>query len=98
MSKADMTDAMSTALAAIAILLQVLLVLLVLLALAALFSPAARRLLVEIRDTLLGGELWIAWGIAAVATLRHEGWHVIGGPRRTRLGELTLPWEAVAPG
>ena len=36
--------------------------------------------------------------IAAVATLRHEGWHVIGGPRRTRLGELTLPWEAVAPG
>ncbi len=35
--------------------------------------------------------------IGAVATLRHEGWPVIGGPRRTRLGELTVPWEAVAP-
>jgi len=22
---------------------------------------------------------------------------VIGGPRRSRLGELTLPWAAVAP-
>lgn len=35
--------------------------------------------------------------IAMVATLRHEGWPVIGGPRRSRLGELTLPWAAVAP-
>ena len=35
--------------------------------------------------------------IATVATVRHEGWHVIGGPRRTRLGELTVPWHAVAP-
>jgi disulfide bond formation protein DsbB len=68
-SKADITDGMSTGLAAIAIVLQVLLVLLALLALAALFSTGARRLLVEVRDTLLGGELWIAWGIAAIATL-----------------------------
>ncbi|GAA1506568.1 hypothetical protein BJ978_000029 [Agromyces terreus] len=36
--------------------------------------------------------------IATVATLRHEGWPVIGGPRRARLGELTVPWQAVAPG
>ncbi|MGX5697892.1 class I SAM-dependent methyltransferase [Agromyces soli] len=36
--------------------------------------------------------------IAMVATLRHEGWPIIGGPRRTRLGELTVPWTAVAPG
>lgn len=35
--------------------------------------------------------------IATVATVRHEGWHVIGGPRRARLGELTVPWESVAP-
>jgi SAM-dependent methyltransferase len=35
--------------------------------------------------------------IATVATVRHEGWHVIGGPRRTRLGELTVPWHLVAP-
>ncbi len=35
--------------------------------------------------------------ISTVATLRHEGWPVIGGPRRSRLGELTVPWESVAP-
>jgi hypothetical protein len=35
--------------------------------------------------------------IATIATVRHEGWHVIGGPRRSRLGELTVPWESVAP-
>lgn len=35
--------------------------------------------------------------IAMVATLRHEGWPIIGGPRRSRLGELTVPWAAVAP-
>ncbi len=40
-----------------------------------------------------GSQRWIA----AVATLRHEGWPVIGGPRRARLGELTVPWDAVAP-
>jgi hypothetical protein len=40
-----------------------------------------------------GSQRWIA----AVATMRHEGWPVIGGPRRARLGELTVPWDAVAP-
>jgi hypothetical protein len=35
--------------------------------------------------------------IGTVAALRHEGWPVIGGPRRIRLGELTVPWESVAP-
>lgn len=35
--------------------------------------------------------------ISTVATLRHEGWPVIGGPRRSRLGELTVSWESVAP-
>ncbi|WP_157427327.1 class I SAM-dependent methyltransferase [Agromyces salentinus] len=36
--------------------------------------------------------------IATTASLRHEGWPVVGGPRRARLGELTVPWPAVAPG
>ena len=40
-----------------------------------------------------GSQRWIA----AVGTLRHEGWPIIGGPRRARLGELTVPWDAVAP-
>lgn len=35
--------------------------------------------------------------IATVAALRHEGWPIVGGPRRSRLGELTVPWAAVAP-
>ena len=69
MSTADLTDALTTALAVLAIGLQVLLVLLALLALAALVFRPARRLLVEIRATLLGGELWMAWAVALVATL-----------------------------
>ncbi len=40
-----------------------------LLLIAALFLRPARRVLAEARDTLLGGELWIAWGIALLATL-----------------------------
>jgi disulfide bond formation protein DsbB len=64
-----MTDAVATGLAALAILLQVLLAALALLALAATVSRPARRLLVEVRETLLGGELWIAWVIALTATL-----------------------------
>lgn len=69
MASQSLTNAVSTALAALAVLLQVLVVLIALLALVALVSPAARRLLREIRDTLLGNELWIAWVIALTATL-----------------------------
>lgn len=36
--------------------------------------------------------------IAVTRTLRDEGWPVRGGVRRWRLGELTVGWEAVAPG
>lgn len=35
--------------------------------------------------------------VAAVHALRAEGWPVIGGKSRWRLGELTVPWERVAP-
>jgi disulfide bond formation protein DsbB len=64
-----MTDAIATGLAALAIVVQALLALLILLALGATVSPAARRALREARDTLLGGELWLAWAFALVATL-----------------------------
>ena len=64
-----LTNAVSTGLAALAVMLQVVLVALALLALASLVSPRARRFLVEVRDTLLGGELWAAWAVALVSTL-----------------------------
>lgn len=35
--------------------------------------------------------------VAACTTLRAEGWPVLDGPRRWRLGELTVEWEAVRP-
>jgi disulfide bond formation protein DsbB len=67
-TKQDATDAVSTALAAAAVVMQVLLAVFLLLAIAAIWSARARRLLAELRDHLLGGELWIAWGFALVAT------------------------------
>jgi hypothetical protein len=35
--------------------------------------------------------------VAAVSALRDAGWPVRDGRTRWRLGELTLPWDAVAP-
>lgn len=35
--------------------------------------------------------------MATVATLRGSGWPVLGTRTRWRLGELTLPWNSVAP-
>jgi hypothetical protein len=35
---------------------------------------------------------------AAAAALRETGWPVSGGPKRWRLGELSVDWDAVAPG
>lgn len=35
--------------------------------------------------------------IAAARGLRDAGWPVLDGPGRWRLGELTVPWSAVAP-
>ena len=63
-----MTDTVATGLAAGAAVLQGLLAVLLLVALAALVSPRARRMLVEARELLFGGELWIAWALAAIAT------------------------------
>jgi disulfide bond formation protein DsbB len=62
------TDGVTTIFAAAAVVLQAVLALLLLVALAAIRSRRARALLAEIRDSLVGYELWIAWGIAVVAT------------------------------
>ncbi|MGN6244684.1 MAG: class I SAM-dependent methyltransferase [Motilibacteraceae bacterium] len=37
------------------------------------------------------------WAVSA-ARLREEGWPLLDGPRRWRLGEITVAWAAVAPG
>lgn len=36
--------------------------------------------------------------LAAAEALRAEGWPVLGGPARWRPGEVTVAWDAVAPG
>jgi hypothetical protein len=36
--------------------------------------------------------------LAAATALRGHGWPVLDGPARWRLGELTVGWDAVAPG
>jgi disulfide bond formation protein DsbB len=64
-----MTDAISIALAVLAVGLQGLLALLALVAIAAIRWRPARTVLREVRETLLGGELWAAWAVALVATL-----------------------------
>jgi disulfide bond formation protein DsbB len=64
-----MTNAVSTGLAALAVLTQVVLGIVALIALSSLFFAPARRALIELRETLLGGELWAAWAFALVSTL-----------------------------
>ena len=36
--------------------------------------------------------------LATASALRDEGWPVVDGPARWRLGEVTVAWDAVAPG
>jgi hypothetical protein len=36
--------------------------------------------------------------LAACAALRKDGWPILDGPSRWRLGEVTVAWEAVRPG
>lgn len=68
MDKSNATEAVSTGLAALAVVVQAALAALILLALAALVSERARGWLRELRATVAGTELWLAWAIAAVAT------------------------------
>ena len=35
--------------------------------------------------------------LATAGALREEGWPVLDGPARWRLGEVTVAWAAVAP-
>jgi disulfide bond formation protein DsbB len=67
-SRQDATDIVSTTLAAAAVVVQALLAVVLRVAHAAIRSRPARRLLAEVRDHLLGGEVWFAWGLAFVAT------------------------------
>jgi disulfide bond formation protein DsbB len=67
-SRKDATDAVSTVLASAAVVVQILLLIVLVVAVAAIWSRRARRLLDEARDTIMGSEIWIAWGFALVAT------------------------------
>jgi disulfide bond formation protein DsbB len=67
-TRQDATDVVSTTLAAAAVVIQVLLAIVFVVAIAAIWSQRARRILAEARDSLLGSEIWIAWGFALVAT------------------------------
>ncbi len=64
-----MTNAVSTGLATLAGLVQAALAILALLALASLRFEAPRRILVELREMMFGGELWAAWAVALVSML-----------------------------
>jgi disulfide bond formation protein DsbB len=67
-TRQNVTDAVATTLSAAAVVIQVVLAIVLLVAVVAIWSRAARRLLAGVRDTLLGSELWIAWGFGFVAT------------------------------
>jgi len=69
MSKPDVISNFTTIVATLAVVLQVLVALVLLLAFVSLFSKGARRLLVGLRDTFAGSELWIAFVIALAAVL-----------------------------
>jgi disulfide bond formation protein DsbB len=67
-TRQDVTNVVATVLAAAAVVIQVVLAIVLVVAVVAIWSRGARRLLAEARDSLLGGELWVAWGFAFVAT------------------------------
>src|SRR5690242_9650843 len=68
MNSKELTDIVRPSLAALAVFAQVLLAMFVLLAVLALFWAPARRLLVGLRDMLGVNNLWLAFGVAAIAT------------------------------
>jgi disulfide bond formation protein DsbB len=63
------TNAVSIGLATLAVLLQVVLVIIAAIALSSLFFEGPKRLLVEMRETMFGGEIWAAWVVALVSML-----------------------------
>jgi disulfide bond formation protein DsbB len=84
-SKRELTDLVAAVLAALALVVQVLLAALVVLALAALVSRRARAWLGEVRATLAGSELWLAWVFALVATSGSLFFSEVGGFQPCRL-------------
>jgi hypothetical protein len=61
------------------------------------------RLLTDLDETWARQAPQAAYGIrqrfiATAGAMRNAGWPVLDGPSRWRLGELTMAWDAVAPG
>ena len=66
-------------------------------------GEGVHRLLADLDDAWARQAPQAAYGIrqrflATAAALRDAGWPLLDGPSRWRLGELTLAWDAVAPG
>jgi hypothetical protein len=66
-------------------------------------GEGVHRLLTELDDAWARQAPQGAYGIrqrfiATAGALRDAGWPLVDGPSRWRLGELTLAWDAVAPG
>ena len=66
-------------------------------------GEAVHRLLTDLDDAWARQAPQAGYGIrqrfiATAGSLRDAGWPVLDGPSRWRLGELTLAWDAVAPG
>ena len=66
-------------------------------------GEGVHRLLTDLDEAWARQAPQAAYGIrqrflATAAALRDAGWPVLDGPSRWRLGELTIGWDAVAPG
>jgi hypothetical protein len=66
-------------------------------------GEAVHRLLTDLDRTWARQAPQAGYGIrqrfiATAAALRDAGWPLLDGPSRWRLGELTVAWDAVAPG
>jgi hypothetical protein len=66
-------------------------------------GEGVHRLLADLDDAWARQAPQAAYGIrqrflATARAMRDAGWPLLDGPSRWRLGELTLAWDAVAPG
>ena len=66
-------------------------------------GEGVHRLLRELDEAWARQAAQAAYGIrqrflATAAALKDAGWPLLDGPSRWRLGELTISWDAVAPG